>query len=114
MIGIVPPSYMVRSFSAFSSAAWRKRADMTMHSSPAIRKDGHEQRVVCEQRHQAAIKTQAPHRPAQGGGRDEEAAYRRPPHIGRIFKGESVPGQDGVQHPAGLPQDDGGADAAKQ
>ena len=27
---------MVRSFSAFSSAAWRKRADMTRHSKPPM------------------------------------------------------------------------------
>ena len=35
-----PPPQIVRSWSSFSSAAWRNRADITRNSSPPIRKMG--------------------------------------------------------------------------
>lgn len=77
-------------------------------------KDGDEQGVIGQQGRDGTVVEQPPHHPCQRGGGDQKATHCRPPEADAVLRPERGARQDGAQHPAALPQDYGGADAAEQ
>ena len=105
---------MVRSWSSFSSAAWRNRADITRKSRPAISDTRNEQGCEGEQRG-CAPQPQEPHRhPHCRQQGDAPAAGRRPLHGPGIGPLKGSLDDDRGQDAPGLPQEHGGTDAAAQ
>ena len=80
----------------------------------AQNKNGNEQSVIGQQGRDGTVVEQPPHHPGQRGGGDQKATHRRPAEADAVLRPERGARQDGAQHPAALPQNYGGADAAEQ